>query len=149
MPKTATLRGRKVHDVYASIYEVRNTIFSYQIGQFPTRSQLGNKYIMVMVEIDSNAILVDPIKSRKDAELTRAYRKIILRLQREGIIPKKHILENEVSEPRKTIIQDKYKMQTELVPPGTHRRNREELAIRNFKEHFLSVLAVTAQDFTP
>ena len=104
---------------------------------------------MEMVKIDSNAILVEPIKSCKDAELTRAYRRMILIPQRAEIITKKHILENEVSEPRKTIIQDKYKMQTELVPPGTHRRNREELAIRNFKEHFLSVLAVTAQDFTP
>ncbi len=28
---------------------------------------------MVMVEIDSNAILVEPMKSRKDAEMIRAY----------------------------------------------------------------------------
>ena len=30
----------------------------------------GGKYIMVMVEIDSNAILVKPLKSRNDADLT-------------------------------------------------------------------------------
>ena len=35
---------------------------------------------MVMVEIDSNAILVEPLKSRKDAELTRAYKSLITRL---------------------------------------------------------------------
>ena len=40
-------------------------------------------------------------------------------------------------------------MQIELVPPGTHRRNTAEAAIRNFKAHFISVLAVTAQDFPP
>ena len=70
---TASLLGRKLHDVYTGIYEVRNTIFYDQTGKFPTRSQLGNNYSMVMVKIDSNAILVDPIKSFKDADLTRAY----------------------------------------------------------------------------
>ena len=63
------------------------------------------------------------------------------RLRRAGIIPKKHILDNEVSEALKTIIQDEYKMQIKLVPPGTHRRNAAEVAIRNFKAQFLSVLA--------
>ena len=40
-------------------------------------------------------------------------------------------------------------MQLELVPPGTHRRNAAEVAIRNFKAHFLSILAGTAPDFPP
>ena len=37
----------------------------------------------------------------------------------------------------------------ELVPPGCHRRNVAEVAIRNFKAHFLSVLAGTAEGFPP
>ena len=72
---------------------------------------------------------------------------MMLRLQREAIIPKKHISDNKVSEALETIIQDEYKMQIELVPPGTNRRNAVEVPIRNFKAHFLSVLAGTAQDF--
>ncbi len=51
------------------MYKVRKTMSSNQTGQFSTRSQQGNKYIMVMVEIDSNAILVEPMKSCKDAEI--------------------------------------------------------------------------------
>ncbi len=70
---TSQLRGKKVQDVYTQTYMVRETIFSNQTGQFPTQSQQGNKYIMVMVEIDSNAILVEPMKSRKDEEMIRAY----------------------------------------------------------------------------
>jgi hypothetical protein len=38
---------------------VRETMFSDQTGQFPMRSQQDNKFIMVMVEINSNAILVE------------------------------------------------------------------------------------------
>ena len=49
--------------------DAKETIYSDQTGAMPTRSQSGNKYIMVMVEIDSNAILVEPMKSRKDAEM--------------------------------------------------------------------------------
>ena len=104
---------------------------------------------MVMVEIDSNTILVESIKSHKDADLTREYRTMMLRLQQSGIIPKKHILDNEVSEALEKIIQDEYKMNMELVPPRTHQRNAAEVTIRNFKANFLSVLAGTAQDFPP
>ena len=40
-------------------------------------------------------------------------------------------------------------MQTELVQLGSHHINAVEVAIRNFKDHFLSVLAGTAHDFSP
>ena len=65
----AKLRGKKERDVYTKVYEARQTMFSDQTGQFPKISMCGNKYIMVVVEIDSNAILVEPMKSRQDAEI--------------------------------------------------------------------------------
>ena len=102
-----------------------------------------------MGEIDSNAIMVEPIKNRTYAGLTRAYRAMMLCLKQAGIIPQKHILDNEVSNAMKTIIHDKYKMKLELVPPGCHCRNAAEVAIRNFKAHFFSVLAGTATSFPP
>ena len=73
----------------------------------------------------------------------------MLQLKQAGIIPQKHILDNEVSNAMKTIICDEYKMKLELVPPGCLRRNAAEVAIRNFKAHFLSVLAGTATSFPP
>ena len=51
---------------------------------------------MVMVEIDSNAILVEPLKIRTYPELAREYRATMLRLKRSGIVARKHILDNEV-----------------------------------------------------
>jgi len=104
---------------------------------------------MVMVEIDSNAILVEPMKSRKDDEMIRAYNALLLRLKRAGIVPKKHVLDNEVSDNMKNHIPDTCKINMELVPPGCHRRNAAEVAICNFKAHFLSVLAGVADDFPP
>ena len=63
------MKGKKVQDVYIKTYDVRKTMFSDQTGQFPTRSKRGNKYIMIMVETSSSAILVEPMKSRKDARI--------------------------------------------------------------------------------
>ena len=78
---TKILKGKKVRNIYTNVYEVRNTVLSEQTGQFPTRSRRGNKYIMFMIEIDSNSILVEPLKSRNDTELTRAYRTMMFLLK--------------------------------------------------------------------
>jgi hypothetical protein len=129
---TSQLVGKKVRDIYTETYSVRKIMFSDQTGQFPTRSQRGIKYIMVMVEIDSNAILVEPMKSRKDEEMICAYNALLLQLKRAGIVPKKHVLDNEVSENMNTHILNTCKFDMELVPPGCHRCNAAKVAIRNF-----------------
>ena len=46
-------------------------------------------------------------------------------------------------------IRDECKVKLELVPPGCHRCNAAEVAIRNFKLHFLRVLAGVADNFPP
>ncbi len=102
-----------------------------------------------MVEMDSNAILFDPMKNQKDAERIRAYNALLLRLKWAGIIPKKHVLDNEVPENIKNHIRDTCKLDMELVPPGWHRRNAAKVAIHHFKAHFLSILAGVANNFPP
>jgi hypothetical protein len=104
---------------------------------------------MVTVEINSNAILVEPMKIRKNAKMIRAYNALLLQLKQAGIIPKKHILDNEVSEKMTNHIYDTCKLDMELVPPGCHQCNRAKVAICNFKAHFLSVLAGVAICFPP
>jgi hypothetical protein len=84
---TTEMQGKKVRDVYVKVYDTRETTFSDQKGKFPTRSKRGNKYIMVMVEVDSNAILVEPLKNCKDAKLIHSYKSLLLRLQWAGIVP--------------------------------------------------------------
>jgi hypothetical protein len=104
---------------------------------------------MVMVEIDSNAILVEPMKNRKDDEMIQAHNALLLQLKWAGIVPKKHVLDNEVSENMKNHICDTCKLDMESVPPGCHRRNAAKVAIHNFKAHFLSVFAGVANNFPP
>ena len=96
--------------MYTHVYGTRDTIFSDQTGKFPHRSLSGNHYLMVMVDIDSSTILVKPIKNRTDPELTHAYSSLIAGLHRSGIFPRKHVLDNEISNAMKTLITDTYKM---------------------------------------
>jgi hypothetical protein len=114
------MRGKKVQDIYISTYKVHETTFSNQTGQFLTCSKSGNKYIMIMVEINSSAILVEPMKSQKDAEMIQAYNALLLCLQQAGIVPKKHVMDNKVSENMKNHIKDNCRLTVELVPPGCH-----------------------------
>ena len=147
---TAKLKKKKERDVYIKVHDVqefKDIIYSDQTGGFPKTSLRRNKYIMVMVEIDSNAILVEPMKSKEDGEMKRAYEHLLLHLKRASVQPKKHVLDNEVSESMKNMIRDDYHMTLELIPPGCHRRNAAEVAIRNFKAHFLSILAGTDPNF--
>ena len=43
--------------------------------------------------------------------------------------PKKHVMDNKVSESIKNLIRDEYNKELELVPPGCHQRNAAEVAI--------------------
>ena len=62
----------KKRDVYTKVYDVRDTIFSNQTGKFTSRYRQGNKYVIVMVEIDSSGILMKPMKCIKDTEMLQA-----------------------------------------------------------------------------
>jgi hypothetical protein len=52
---------------------------------------------MVLIEIDSNAILVEAMKNRSAGEMIRAYQALVERLCNAGLTPKMHILDNECS----------------------------------------------------
>ena len=44
-------------------FEPKEKTYSDQTGRFPQRSSHRNKYIMVMYDYDSNAILAEPLKN--------------------------------------------------------------------------------------
>ena len=87
---------------------------------------------MTVVEIDSNAILIEPMTTHKDKEMKQAYQYLLLCLKRTGIILQKHILSNKVSESKKYMIRDDYNMELELVLLRFHCCNAAEVAIFNF-----------------
>ena len=59
---------------------------------------------MVLIDMDSDAILVEATKTRKSGEIVRAYQKLVDRLKAYGVIPKHHVLYNECSKEFKEAI---------------------------------------------
>ena len=80
---------RKHNNVYVRIDDAKETIYTDQTGAFPVRSRNGNRYIMIMCEMDSNAIMSKAMKDRASGEIIKAYQKLIQQLNKAKIYPKK------------------------------------------------------------
>ena len=126
--------GVKHKDVYLMVFDVtKKSMFSDQMGKFPITLARGNKYIMVVVELDGNYIDCEPLQSWSAKSLTKAYQAIFQRWKATGdICPNWHILDNEAPEELKQAIREN-KCRVELTPAYQHRRNAAERAIQTFK----------------
>jgi len=93
---------------------------------------------MVLTEVDSDMILVEPMKNRTAGEMIRVYQVLIDRLNLAGIFPKLHILDNKCLADLKAVIKEN-SMKFQLVPPHDHRRNIAKKAISTFKDNFISI----------
>ena len=77
---------------------------------------------MVLVDVDSGSIWAEAMKSRTEGETIQARRRALLRIKLCGIVPKRKILDNEVSTLYKQEIRDTT-MTYQIVPPDDHQRN--------------------------
>jgi hypothetical protein len=117
----------KTEFVYATIVN-SGQIYSDLTGRFPTTSVKGNKYVLVVYDYDTNNVLTEPMKSRGDQEMVRAYNKLIQELVDHGFKPRLQRLDNECSSALRSLI-NQHDIQFQLVPPHMHRRNAAERAI--------------------
>jgi len=89
--------GKILTKVFNLRDKLQRKIFIDQTGKFPAKSYRGYQYVMVLYDVDSNAILVEAIKDRTSGEMIRTYQALIDRLASRGIKPKHHMLDNEIS----------------------------------------------------
>jgi hypothetical protein len=95
---------------------------------------------MILVEVDQNIIISELTQSRTAEKLTNTYQALIKQLKRRGIVPKKHILDNECSQELKDAIIEN-NMEYELVPKGQHWCNIVERRIKTWKLHTIRVFS--------
>ena len=136
----------KEEDIFIHVYDTKEAIHTDQTGQFPHVSSRGNRYTMVLIELDSNSIWAEPMKNRTEGEIMLARRRALARMKQCGIKPKHQVLDNEASAAYKKDIAESG-MTYELVPPNNHRRNIAEKAIQTWKDHFISVISGTDNNF--
>ena len=63
-------------------------IFTDLCGRFLILSSQGNRYIFVMYDYNSNAILAEPMKNRGDREMIRVFNKLVDKLTARGFQPR-------------------------------------------------------------
>ena len=61
--ESPTAEGRR--DVFINVYEPKGTMYTDQTGKFPHRSSRGNRYQMIMHEIDGNSTWIELVKKRQ------------------------------------------------------------------------------------
>ena len=121
-------------------------MYNNQTGKFPHVSSQGNRYTMVLAHIDSDSIWVEPMKNRTEGGMMLARRRALERMHAVGIIPKRQVLDNEISMAYMQEIMET-RMTYQLVPPDDHRRNIAEKTIQKWKDHFVSVCSGVSAHF--
>jgi hypothetical protein len=119
-------------------------MYTDQPGCFPATSSNGNKYIMVLVEIEGNYINAEPMKSKTEGAMIKANLILCEQLRANGIVkPTTHIMDNKASAEYKK----RNTKELQLVPPNNHIQNLAERAIQTFKssKQYLPALMIYSQ----
>ena len=59
-----TLPLKKQNDIFVSVRNAKETMYTNQTGAISTRSRKGNQYVMILCKIDSNVIISKAMKNR-------------------------------------------------------------------------------------
>ena len=78
----------KLHEIYIKVYDPKETMYTDQNGKFPVVSSRGNKYMMLLVDVDSGSIWAEAMKNRKEGEMIQASRRSLLRMKLCETVPK-------------------------------------------------------------
>ena len=68
----------KKKDIFISIYNPRDTIYTDQTGKFPHASSRGYNYQMIIHKIDGNSTWVEPMKNKSQGGMIGARRAALL-----------------------------------------------------------------------
>jgi hypothetical protein len=127
------LTKERSHYSYAVVMEPTGQVYSNQTRKFVQPSSNGNNYLFILYNYDSNLILAEPMKTRSAQSIFGAYKTVHTKLCQSGLKPKLQRLDIECSAALKEFMTAE-NIDFQLVPPGTHRRNAAERAIRTFKK---------------
>ena len=133
--------GVRANMVFIKILPISGNISSNNIGRLPVTSIRGGKYIIVMEDYGSDAILEDPLTSSADTKLLCAVTKLYGHLKEKVLQPRLHMLDNERSSLMNKFIRE-LGGKHQLVSQGLHRSLIEERAIQTFKYHLISGLSI-------
>ena len=81
---------------------MNQNMYTDQTGRFPVQACRSMQYIMILYEIDSRVILVEPLQNKTSCEMVATYQKLVDRLKDWRFEPTLHIWDNETLAQYKT-----------------------------------------------
>ena len=72
----STKDNKKEQDTYLQVWYMKQIMYTDQPGAFPIRSNQGNRYLIILCKIDSNAILAETMKNGTSGKMMKAYKKL-------------------------------------------------------------------------
>ena len=131
---------------YLQMIEVTGKFITDQTGRFPVMSSRRSKYLMVLYDHDSNAILANPLTSRNERELIRSTRVLHAYLYDRGLTPQYQMLDNEYPGGLKIFLREA-SVKFQLVPSYLHCTNAVEHAIQTYKDHLIAGMSSCNPNF--
>ena len=58
-----------IYHIYIEMNNAKEAMYNDQTGAFPITTKKGNKYIMILFEIDNNFIFSESIRNRSSGEI--------------------------------------------------------------------------------
>ena len=102
----------------------------------------------LLISIFRGYIHAEPLENRQKANLTAAYRATYKFFADLGHRPQFQMLDNEDSDLLRNFFTEEAKVVAEFVPPNTHRRNRAERSIQDWKGHHIACLDMVDKNCT-
>jgi hypothetical protein len=96
LPRPTIKQKEAIIKTYDLSNKAERLMYTNQTGKFPKKLSRGYQYIMVLIEIDRYAILVEAMKKRLAGEMIQAYQVLVERLRNAGLTPKMHIFRQRV-----------------------------------------------------
>jgi hypothetical protein len=125
--------NERTHCCFAACMPTSTTgqIFTDQTGHFIVPARMGNTQLFILYDYDSNSIHAEPIPNKTAGAILAAYKRVHNMLVKAGLWPQLQLLDNECSEALKEFMIDQG-VDFPKVPPGIHRADAAERAIRTF-----------------
>ena len=106
-----------------------------------------NKRVLITYSCDDNAILARSLKIKIRQDLTTVIEETHNHLENRGCRPKFQAIDNEISNQLTKMLQG-IKIKIHHALPHCCQRNAVEIAMRTFKNHFITVVCMTHSQFT-
>ena len=125
--------------MYVKFTEACGHIYNDQTGQFLVQYSNGYKYLSIFCGVDSNTIILRPLKIRDRCEIMNNILEVITLLISQECHPKFYHLDNKITNNLKTLLKSAF-VNFQLVPSHNHQQNAAQRAIQAWKAHLISTL---------